>query len=86
MYHVAPCDVPSAGLATVSLPCLSLNPNTTANYGVQRTESLMTCVINDSDPEAVENKEGTAEEEEQRKKKREEVLCRGGGKKLKTLD
>lgn len=28
----------------------------------------MTCVINDSDPEAVENKQGTAKEQEQKKK------------------
>lgn len=33
-----------------SLPCLFLNPNMTANYKVQRTASLMTRVINDSDP------------------------------------
>lgn len=51
-----------------SLPCLFLYPNMTANQGAQRTASLMTRVINDSDPEAVENKQGTAKEEEQRKK------------------
>lgn len=32
----------------------------------------MTRVINDSDPEAVENKQGTAKEEEQRKKREDE--------------
>lgn len=37
----------------------------------------MTCVINDSDPKAVENKQGTAKEQEQ-KRKREEKKGQGG--------
>lgn len=44
----------------------------------------MPCVINDSDPETVENREGAAEEVEQKKKQEE---GKGGReKKLKTLD
>lgn len=42
----------------------------TANYGVQRTATLMPCVINDSDPRGMENKQGTAKGEEQKERER----------------
>lgn len=37
----------------------------------------MTCVINDSDPEAVENKHLTAKEQEQKKKKKKREMWKG---------
>lgn len=52
--QLAPHDFPLACLLPIAL--LFPNPNTAANHGVQRTASLRTGVINDSNTEVVENK------------------------------
>lgn len=84
-YHLATHDFPLICPLQSALFIPELKEDC-KHYRVQRTASLMACVINDSDPEAVENKPVTATEQEQKKKREEEREKCGRDKKLKISD